>query len=138
MEAKEKRKKLANLTKNMEEIDLSVDHINTFLKMIVADGVKSNIAEIIFAWNPKQDTKIAAMLPLIRPIGPPPQSPDEEVEVEVLGAQLSFTAPAQPEEIYISSISLDNTMLIRALGKIKTDLLLRQKELNGELTNLMK
>ena len=67
-----------------------------------------------------------------------PSDPEEEVPVEVMGAQLSFTTPAKPEEIYISSISLDNTMLIRVLGKIKTDLRLRQKELESEFTELAK
>ena len=138
MEVKEKRKKLAEVSKNIEEIDTTRDYITTFLKMLVGDNVTSNVSEIVFAWNPAQDTKIAAMLPLIRPTGPMPSDPEEEVPVEVMGAQLSFTTPAKPEEIYISSISLDNTMLIRVLGKIKTDLRLRQKELESEFTELAK
>ena len=139
MNAKEKRKLLADITTNMEEIDLSVDHITDFLKRIVGDNVTSDIGEIVFAWNPKQDTKIASMLPLVRATGPPPEDPEDDMPpVEVVGMQMSFYDPAQPEEIYVSSISLDNTMIIRVLEKIKTDLLLRQKELDKELTDLMK
>ena len=138
METKEKRKRLAGVSKNIEEIDVTRDYITTFLKMLVDDNVISSVSEIVFAWNPVQDTKIGMMLPLVRPTGPMPQSPDEEVPVEVMGAQLSFITPAKPEEIYISSISLDNTMLIRVLEKIKIDLRLRQKELESEFSELAK
>lgn len=135
MEVKEKRRQMADLTKQLETIDRTTDSIDEFLEEIVGDEAKKTVSQIIFVWDREEDVMLSSFLPLVRPLGPPDK--EGKQEVDVMGMQIAFSYPLDPDTVHTSSVTVDHIMLIRALEHLKKDLIHRQVLLDKQLTKIV-
>lgn len=134
---KEHRKKMADLTSDIQDIDQTVEQLNSLLAMAVADDVSSEVGQLMFIFNPHENIYIAGASPLV--LAPNNLQLNELQEPQqIIGMHLQFTDPVLKNTTYSSSISMENSMLIRALSHLKNDLLNEQKNLDEKLDDLIK
>lgn len=137
MEAKEKRKLVADIAVEQEAIDSGIDMINELLTRIVDDNVTSDTAQMLFIFNPQENVWIANSAPLV--LGQPPALEGEESPpLQMIGMNMQFADHMLFDETLSTSFPLSHKMLIRMLTLLKTDMGREQKQLDRKMAKLMK
>lgn len=136
MEKKEHRKKMADLTADIGDIDDTVDQINVILGEMVADDVQSDIGQMMFLFNPVENVYIAGAAPLVIQQAKAPEG-EEQPPLQMVGMNIQFVDNLLMKETISSSFTMHHGMLIRALTALKKDLGKEQKKLDLKLDELI-
>jgi hypothetical protein len=135
---RERMKRLSELTSQIDTMNNTNEILSEVLeKIAMADPeTGSQVGSLIFAWDTMEDVMLYDMNPLVTPTGPPDQETGKP-PLDIVGLQAIFKNPTGTDEtLHVGSLSLSNSMMVRALNYVRKDIRKERKKLEQEVRNL--
>ena len=133
MDAKEKRREVADLAHDVDTIEQTIEIMNGIMGHMASDGVDSEYGEILFMWNKKSSLYIHNYQPIMIP--PQPEDPPENAQT--VGVNLVFSTPLKYDHMHSGMMGVSNRLMLRAMERLKVDLLAEQKKFEKKLNKLV-
>lgn len=135
MNHKERRKKQADLSVTIEELDNAIEIINEFMTFMSDDDVKSQRGQMYIVFSKEKDVQFQSIYPMV---DMKHQPPDPEVAPKMSAVQLTFSEPMESDPFFGASFGMDNITMIRAMETIKKDHQSKLEKFETELSDLIK